>query len=87
MRSDPAWRFDEILDNRAAAFTLMHEPPAEEDYTLQPFNRRPDYGFAPLPVRACLIFTSRISKIRQRLALRYPSLRRAWKELSRTADD
>jgi hypothetical protein len=83
MLSDPGWRLDAILDDRAAAFTLIDEPPAEEDYTIQPFNRRPDYGFAPLPARARLILASKIREIRPTVASRYPSLRRAWKRFSR----
>jgi hypothetical protein len=86
MISDPGWRLDAILDERAAAFTLVHEPPAEENYTLQPFNRRSDYGFASLPARARLELTSRITKIRPKIASRYPGLRRAWKRFSH-ADD
>jgi hypothetical protein len=84
MVSDPGWRLDAILDERAAAFTLIHEPPAEENYTLQPFNHRPDYGFAPLSARARLILASEITKIRSKVASRYPGLRRAWKRFSRT---
>jgi hypothetical protein len=86
MLSDPDWRLDEILDDRAASFTLIHQPPAGEDYTLQPFNRRPDYGFAPLPARARLILTSEIQRIRPKVASRYPSLRRAWRRFSRAGD-
>jgi hypothetical protein len=33
MQSDPSWRLDGILDEQAAAFTLIHEPPPG-DYTL-----------------------------------------------------
>ena len=86
MVSDPGWRLDAILDERAAAFTLIHEPPAEENYILQPFNRRLDYGFASLPARARLILGSEIEKIRPKVVSRYPSLRRAWKQFSRAAD-
>ena len=52
MKSDPHWRLDEILDNHAAAFTLIRAPVVETgeltDWTKQPFNDRWDYGFAPL---------------------------------------
>jgi hypothetical protein len=85
MQSDPAWRLDAILDDRAAAFTLIDEPPPE-DYTLQPFNWRPDYGFAPLPTRARLRLASDITRFRQLVGSRYPSLRRAWRQLSGAAD-
>jgi hypothetical protein len=86
MMSDPGWRLDAILDERAAAFTLIHEPPVEENYTLQPFNRRPDYGFASFPARARLKLTSEITRIRPKIASRYPSLRRAWKRFSHAGD-
>jgi Methyltransferase domain len=79
MQSDPEWRLDAILDDRAAAFTLICEPPAVEDYTLQPFNRRPDYGFAGFPARVRLTLTSEIQGIRRAIGLRYPGLRRAWR--------
>lgn len=79
MLSDPGWQLDGILDERAAAFTLIHEPPLVENYTLQPFNRRPYYGFAALPARARLIFKSEITRLRRHAAMRYPALRRAWK--------
>jgi hypothetical protein len=83
MASDPGWRLDAILDERAAAFTLIHEPPAEENYTLQPFNRRLDFGFAPLPTRARLALTSQAYRVRQEVGSRYPSLRRVWRRFSR----
>jgi len=83
MLSDPSWRLDAILDERAAAFTLVHEPPAEENYTLQPFNHWPDYGFAPIPTRARLIFASGFGKIRQKVGARYPTFRRVWRRFSR----
>jgi hypothetical protein len=86
MLSDPGWRLDAILDERAAAFTLIHEPPAEENYTLQPFNRSLDYGFASLPARARLRITSEMTRIRPKIASRYPGLRRAWKRFSHASD-
>jgi len=86
MLSDPGWRLDAILDDRAAAFTLIREPPSIEDYTLQPFNRRPDYGFAPVPVRALLMLKSEIKRLRRQVGSRYPSLGRAWRRLSHAGD-
>jgi hypothetical protein len=80
MQSDPHWRLDAILENRAAAFTLIEEPMIDNgdltDWTRQPFNARQDYGFAPLPSRACLALSSKLARIRQMLGLRYPALRR-----------
>jgi predicted O-methyltransferase YrrM len=85
MQSDPSWRLDAILDAQAAAFTLIHEPPAG-DYTLQPFNNRFDYGFAPLNVRIRLILSRESSRIRRRVGLRYPGLRRAWRGGARASN-
>jgi hypothetical protein len=86
MQSDPSWRLDSILDDRAASLTLVTEP-APEDWTLQPFNRRPDYSFAPLPARARLRATFEAGQIRSRLGDRFPLLRRGWQRLSARTDD
>jgi hypothetical protein len=83
MRTDPSWRLDGILDDRAAAFTLTDEPAPEYD---QPFNRRSDYSFAPLPARARLVLTSKINNIRRAVAPRYPRLQRAWNRVSWSTD-
>jgi precorrin-6B methylase 2 len=80
MQSDPSWQLDEILDGRTAALTLVAEP-APEDWTLQPFNRRPDYSFAPLPQRVRLAATAEIGRLRGQIGDRYPSLRSAWSRL------
>jgi hypothetical protein len=81
MQSDPSWRLEEILDERTAAFTLVSEP-ALEDWTVQPFNRRPDYSFAPLPDRARLSAAAEITRLRSGLARRYPRLRTASRKLA-----
>jgi precorrin-6B methylase 2 len=83
MRSDPRWLLEAIVENRAAVFTLIHEPPPEmTDSNVQPFNNHWDYGFLPLPARAPLI----LSRLRQRVGLRYPGLRRAWRRVSRASN-
>jgi hypothetical protein len=55
MESDPHWRLNEILDNHAAAFTLIRVPVVQTgeltDWTKQPFNDSWDYSFAPLSYR------------------------------------
>jgi Methyltransferase domain len=84
MQSDPSWRLEEILDERTAAFTLVAEP-TMVDWTLQPFNRRPDYSFAPLPDRARLSGAAEITRIRRGLGRRYPRLRTASRKLSALA--
>jgi hypothetical protein len=82
MKLEPNWRFDAILDNRAAAFTLL-TPPAPEEWSSQPFNRAyPDYSFVPLGLRSRLLATHRSNQIRAELSRRYPRMRQAWKELS-----
>lgn len=81
MQSDPSWQLEEILDGRTAALRLISEP-APEDWTLQPFNRRPDYSFAPLPRRARLSATAEIGRLRGEVGRRYPALRSAWTRLS-----
>jgi hypothetical protein len=81
MRSDPSWRLDEILDDRAACLTLVHEP-APEDWTLQAFNLRPDYSFACLPTRARLVARWEAARARRGLGDLFPPLRRAWRRLS-----
>ena len=53
MNTEDWWHLDALPDQRAALFTLVEEPPPE-DYTLQRFNRRMDYSFAPPLIRARL---------------------------------
>jgi len=66
MQSDPHWHLDEILDNKAAAFTLIREPVVETgeltDSTRQPFNDRYDYGFLPLATRARLSLSHKLRR-------------------------
>jgi Methyltransferase domain len=81
MQSDPSWRLDEILDERTAVFKLISEPTLE-DWTVQPFNRRPDYSFAPIPDRARLSAAAEITRLRRGLARRYPGLRTASRRTS-----
>jgi hypothetical protein len=82
MQSDPNWQRDAVVDERAAIFTLISEPPPGGDWTRQPFNDRYYYGFAPLPRRARLMLRSEIWRMRRQLGLRYPGLRRVWKSIS-----
>jgi Methyltransferase domain len=85
MQSDPSWRLDRILDERAAVLTLIDEP-HYGDYVLQAFNSNFDYGFIPLPSRLRLILPSRISRLRQQIGLRYPTLRQAWRRFSHASN-
>jgi Methyltransferase domain len=90
MQLEHNWRLDGVLDNRAAAFTLVAEP-EPEDWPGQPFNHRyPDYSFAGLPVRLKLETRFRLAQARSGMARRYPGVRKAYKEMlgglaSRTA--
>ena len=81
MTLEPNWRFDAILDNRAAAFTLL-APPKPEEWSGQPFNRGyPDYSFAPFPLRWRLFFAHRRVELRSQVGKRFPRVREAWKGL------
>jgi hypothetical protein len=82
MRLEPNWRLEGIFDDRAAAFTLL-APPAPEDGSLQPFNKGyPDFSYAAMPQRLRLEAAHRLSKIRHRVAERYPGLRRIYQRMS-----
>ena len=82
MSLEPNWRVDAILDNRAAAFTLL-APPEPEDWPYQPFNRGyPDYGFVELPKRLQLGGKYRLSRLREGTARRLPAAQRAYKRLT-----
>jgi hypothetical protein len=78
MRQEPNWRSDGILDDRAAAFTLLAAP-LPEDWPNQRFNDGyPDFSFAPFRRRLELGARFHVAQARSRLAARYPSLRRAY---------
>jgi len=75
MNLEPNWRLDTILDNRAAAFSMLALP-KPEDWSGQPFNRGyPDYSFAPLPLRSRLLVAHHVAKLKSQLATRYPKIR------------
>lgn len=82
MRLEPNWRLDGIFDDRAAAFTLLALPEAEDDWSRQPYNRDyPDFSFASPPRRLGLETAHWIRQMRRRAAQRYPGLRRIYKRL------
>lgn len=82
MTLEPNWRLDGVLDDRAAAFTLL-APPAPEDWSSQPFNSGyPDLNFAALPRRARLRAEHWAGRLRQDAARRHPVLYRAYKRFS-----
>ena len=82
MKLDPNWRLDGIFDDRAAAFSLIATPEAEDDWRGQPFNTGyPDYSFAALPRQLRLESEYQLSQMRHKLGQRYPGLRRVYKRL------
>ena len=81
MRDEPNWRLDEIIDHRAALFTLL-APPPQEGEAIQVTNRRSDYSFAPLPARALLSAGDRLSRMRYAGSQRFPHARRAWRRVA-----
>jgi hypothetical protein len=82
MALEPNWRVDAVLDDRAAAFTLL-APPEPEQWSDQPFNRGyPDFGFAELPKRFQLHTRYALGQFREDAARRYPGLLRVYKRLA-----
>ena len=82
MMSDPSWRLTGIHDRRAASFELIAEP-AAEDWTLQPYNRHPYFGFLPPQKRVYARSASELGTLRHVLGERLPGLRRTWNRISR----
>ena len=84
MALEPNWRVDGVLDDRAAAFTLLASP-EPEDWPHQPFNRGyPDFGFAEPPKRFELEGRYRLGQLRGGAARRYPNLVRVYKRVAGT---
>lgn len=84
MRSDPAWRFESMYDNRSAVFTLIAEP-GQDDWTKQAFSRTMDYSFAPVTQRTLWQLRDEIRHLRRAIGERHPSLRRLWRSLQAPA--
>ncbi|WP_156460110.1 class I SAM-dependent methyltransferase [Mesorhizobium sp. Root157] len=80
MITDPCWKLIHILDNRAAKFELVALP-APEDYTLQPYNRYPDFGFLPFYKRNYMLMSSELRRMRGQLGEAMPSLRGYWRRM------
>ena len=78
MQLERNWRLEGILDDRAAAFTLLAAP-EPEDWTKQLFNAEyPDYTFVDLPARIKLTTRYRVSRLRSGIAERYPLVQKAY---------
>lgn len=80
MRSDPAWKLINILDNRAAVFQLVSIP-APEDSRLQSYNRHYDYGFLPPHKRAYMHFVDEVQRLKPYIGDKIPALRNYWRRL------
>jgi hypothetical protein len=80
MMREPNWRLDAILDDRAAALTLMAAP-EPGDWPTQRVNDKnyPDFSFADLPRRVQLKTAYRVTEAGRRAARRSPALRRAYR--------
>lgn len=77
MRLEPTWRVAEVLDNRAAALTLVSVPSERDDWMQQPFNRSyPDFSFASLLQRAQLKAAWQAKEARTSLGRRLPILKK-----------
>jgi len=85
MKSDAAWRYEELPDNRAALFVKLAEPAAVEDYTRQPYNRHSDFSFAPPLTRARLVGGSIATRSRRSVGRRFPALRTVYRRLHERA--
>lgn len=81
MMLEPNWRLNGVLDDRAAAFTLL-EPPPPEDWPNQRMNvGYPDFSFADRPTRLRLEATYWGKEIAHSAARRSPTLRRIYKQV------
>ena len=75
MRSEPGWRLERILDQRAALFQLLSPPPEEDWRDQRSDSKYPDFAFAALPERVRLHAGFSLAEARSRLTERYPALR------------
>jgi predicted O-methyltransferase YrrM len=84
MAREHNWRFDRVLDERAAAFTLLAAPAEDDNWLAQAMNDRyPDFSYAPLPDRIRLTAAFKIDATGRSIARRSPRLRRAYKTFRR----
>jgi precorrin-6B methylase 2 len=77
MQLEPEWRLDKVLDDRAAAFTLLAAAEGYDDWVDQPFNRGyPDFSFVALPRRLRVRAAWRRREFRRAVGQHAPGLRR-----------
>jgi Methyltransferase domain len=79
---EPNWRLERVLDDRAAAFTLVAAPPPEDWVNQRVNTRYPDFSFASTPKRARLTASYLASEVAHGVARRSPTLRHLYKRLS-----
>ena len=84
MLGEHNWRFERVLDNRAAAFTLLAPPDELDNWDNQIMNRRyPDFSYAPLLERVRLTTAFKVNEFGRGVAHRSPTLRRVYKGIVR----
>lgn len=88
MMLEDNWRFERVLDDRGASFTLLRAPNPEDDWPAQRMNARyPDFSYAPLGRRVRLTARSRVQALRRDLAVRYPEPTRVYKQCKEALAD
>ena len=76
------WRFERVLDERAAAFTLLAPPDQLDNWDDQIMNKGyPDFSYAPLVQRVRLTTSYKLTELGRGVAQRNPSLRRVYKRI------
>lgn len=81
MALEPNWQLDGVLDDRAAAFTLVHAPRTDDSWRAQRMNSSyPDFSFAAPPKRLRLAAAHQVTQLRRNVARRSPTLRRLYKQ-------
>lgn len=80
--TDPSWEVERVLDGRTASLRLLAEP-APEDWTLQAYNRWPDYSFAPPVQRLRLMASSEVQRLRRAVPRDHPLLGAALMRLAK----
>jgi hypothetical protein len=76
LAADPHWHLEAILDERAAVFRKIAEPPPDDDWLDQPFNRSyPNFSFLPPARRLFRVADAYQHRMRGRLGQRLPALR------------
>ena len=78
------WRFERVLDERAAAFTLLAPADDLDNWDEQITNKGyPDFSYAPLVERIRLTTAFKVTEFGRGVAQRNPTLRRVYKGIVR----